>query len=229
VGVIASLLSPLTVSVIRDWLPCGLMLLAYWQAGCFRNSPARNLQARLLKTDEAIGRLLPRIGIQTWLGACFLIYLECSYLLYYPLVPLGLGVLYMRHMARHADQFWLSVLPATYLCCWLSALFQTLPPRMLRDDQDQWPPGSGVRSLNLWILRRASIGLNTFPSAHVAASVSASLALLRFFPTAGFVFLLVASSIAIASVVCRYHYTADALLGVLLACASCIAAGKYCG
>ena len=78
---------------------------------------------------------------------------------------------------------------------------------------------SKMRVLNLWILRHASIQVNTFPSAHVAATIGASLALLRLVPLAGLVFLWVSMSIAVGAVVGRYHYAADALIGAGLAAA----------
>ena len=74
-----------------------------------------------------------------------------------------------------------------------------------------------LRLLNLWILRYASIQANTFPSAHVAASLAVSLALIRLLPVVGLAFLWLSVSIAAGTVVGRYHYAADALLGAVLA------------
>ncbi len=48
--------------------------------------------------------------------------------------------------------------------------------------------------------------LNTFPSAHVTATLGASLVLLRFVPTVGLAFLLVSIGIALGAVLGRYHY-----------------------
>jgi hypothetical protein len=135
------------------------------------------------------------------------------------LVPFGLGVLYLMRMGRHADQFWATVLPSAYLCYLMLPFIQTLPPRMLEGELTPWVARGKLRRLNLWILRHASIQGNTFPSAHVAATVAASLALLRLVPWAGAVFLGMSISIAAGAVGGRYHYATDALLGATLAIA----------
>ena len=67
------------------------------------------------------------------------------------------------------------------------------------------------------MLDRASVQWNTFPSGHTAASVATALAVGSSIPLAGIVLGVVAVSIAIGSVVGRYHYTADAITGALVA------------
>ena len=74
-----------------------------------------------------------------------------------------------------------------------------------------------LRDGNLAILTYVSIGANTFPSGHAAASVAVALVLLQFAPVSGAVFMFLAISINIASVAQRYHYTLDCLLGALVA------------
>jgi membrane-associated phospholipid phosphatase len=79
--------------------------------------------------------------------------------------------------------------------------------------------------LNLFILRHGSIHLNTFPSAHVAATVGASLVLLQWVPVAGVVFLLISLSIAAGAVLGRYHYALDVIFGAMLPlCIRCVLA-----
>jgi membrane-associated phospholipid phosphatase len=68
--------------------------------------------------------------------------------------------------------------------------------------------------LNRVTLDQAGIQAITFPSGHVASSVAAALVLLRLVPPVGAVFLAMAISIAVATVVCGYHYAADVLLAV---------------
>jgi membrane-associated phospholipid phosphatase len=70
--------------------------------------------------------------------------------------------------------------------------------------------------MNLYILRHASIHLNTFPSAHVAATIGASLVLMRWVPVVGVLFLLISLSIAAGAVLGRYHYALDVILGAML-------------
>jgi len=61
---------------------------------------------------------------------------------------------------------------------------------------------------------------NTFPSGHTAASVAAALVVATYLPLDGLIFGLIAVSIAIGSVVGRYHYAADAFVGALVAIAA---------
>jgi membrane-associated phospholipid phosphatase len=84
-----------------------------------------------------------------------------------------------------------------------------------------------IRSVNLFILRHASIQLNTFPSAHVASTIGASLVLMRFAPAMGIVFLMIALSIATGAVVGRYHYALDVILGAVLAVGIAVGFGRW--
>jgi membrane-associated phospholipid phosphatase len=77
--------------------------------------------------------------------------------------------------------------------------------------------------LNLWLLPHASITFATFPSAHVASTMAAALALLCVLPVTGILFLLLSLSIAIGAVVGRYHYAVDVLLGAFTAIAFFVA------
>jgi len=92
-----------------------------------------------------------------------------------------------------------------------------LPPRVLNASRTFDVPSTRIRSLNHWILQRASIQAITFPSGHVAAAVAAAMVLLQFVPLAGVVFCWLAVSIAIAAVVGGYHYVADVLLAFVIA------------
>ena len=208
-------LPPLPVSMIRDWLPAPLMLLAYWQTGAFVRASNEGLQRRLEDLDLKLLGESARID----LGGNLVLqnYFELAYLFCYPLIPLGLGVLYLWHLRQNADQYWAAILPATYLCYILLPFMQALPPRLLQAEEEVQRARSSIRRLNLWLLRHASIQVTTFPSAHVAATTAASLVLLRLVPLAGLVFLLLSLSIAIGAVTGRYHYALDVLLGAGLA------------
>jgi membrane-associated phospholipid phosphatase len=208
---------PLAASVTGDWLPCLLMLIVYWQAGRFFGKPHEKFQGWLVEFDRRwLGAFLDRWTHRwntTWAGT----YFELAYLLCYALIPCGVAVLYWTDHRSAVDQYWATVLPASYLCYLLVPFAQTLPPRLL--------PGSGCapyaksytfRAMNLYILRHASIHLNTFPSAHVAATIGASLVLMRWVPVVGVLFLLISLSIAAGAVLGRYHYALDVILGAML-------------
>jgi hypothetical protein len=209
--------SPLFISVLRDWLPAPLILVAYHEAGILIfPRPNHRFEHALQGWDkflfeETPFRLLHR-PFPRWLEE----YLEFCYLLCYPIVPAGLAGLYLARLGRFADEFWSVVLPAVFISYALSPFFASLPPRTLFPTA-QKPVGASVfRRLNLWVLKRASIQANTFPSAHVAGVVATSLAVLIHLPTMGVVYMIIAVSIALASVRGRYHYAADAVLGALV-------------
>ncbi len=211
------LLSPLAVSVIRDWLPSPLLLMIYWQAGQFFVQPNEGFQSRLLQLDRKL--VAPAL---LWLargraGAWIVTYLEFAYLFCYLLVPSGLGALYVSHLGAYADRFWAAVLPPTCFSFVMVPFVQTLPPRMLEAPGKDSLRSGKVRSLNLWILQHGSIHANTFPSAHVAASVATALALFDVVPAIACLFLWVAISIACGAVAGRYHYVADVVCGGMLA------------
>lgn len=206
---------PASGRAVGDWLPCLLMLIVYWQAGRFAGPSNEKLQSWLLEFDRRrLGTLLDGWAHKwnsTWIGS----YFELAYLLCYALIPFGVGVLYWANRRGAINQYWEVVLPASYLCYVLVPFTQTLPPRLLPCAGAALPKQK-IRSVNLFILRHASIQLNTFPSAHVASTVGASLVLMRYAPAAGIVSLVVALSIATGAVVGRYHYALDVILGTML-------------
>jgi len=213
------LLKPLPTSVIRDWLPALLFLVAYWTAGLFFITPNEKLQSRLIRFDRKVLGRLKKYGAGASFSRPIAAYFEIAYLLCYPLVPFGIGTLYIARMGRHADEFWAVVLSSAYLCYAVLPFAQTLPPRMLTTGEGSMLPPTRARKLNLWILHYGSIQVNTFPSAHVATALSVSLVLLHLLPQAGIAFLWISVSIAIGAVLGRYHYAADALIGAAAAIA----------
>ncbi len=207
---------PKSIGVIRDWLPAAGLLAAYWLSGLSAAPPSAAFEGRLAALDDRVSarlhgaaaiRRAPRLSLE---------YLELSYLLCYALVPLGLAALYLSGRAAAADGFWTVVLAAALPCYGMLPWIATRPPRALGPTAIDGRR-LAVRPLNLRILRHASIGLNTFPSGHAAAALATALAVGLHQPLTGLVFGVAALSIAVASVVGRYHYAADALLGVLLA------------
>jgi membrane-associated phospholipid phosphatase len=147
-------------------------------------------------------------------------YLEAAYFMCYPAVPLGVVVLQLAGHHDSVDRFWTVVLPPSLLCYALTVVFPNLAPRQVESDAGYALRRPGVGHLNEWVLRRAAIAGNTFPSGHVASTLAVALVLLDLIPVAGVVFLWVAASIVLSTVILRYHYTTDAVLGASLACLS---------
>ncbi len=212
----AFVLAPNASSILRDWLPVLITLVPYWQTGQFFTAPNPRIQAWLDESDRSFFSAIARTGIKFGGGAR--ISMEWAYMLCYPIVPLGLAVLYVAGLQRYADNYWFMVLVPTYVCYAITPFFPALPPRS-NGMISTAPPRNKSRSFNLWILKYGSIQAISFPSAHVASALGVSLALLHYFPTAGMIFLLVSFWIAVAAVVEGYHFTIDVILGALIALA----------
>lgn len=202
--------------VIRDWLPAVLLLVPYWQIGQFFTSPNKKLQERFAAFDRPLLEFMCAHRASNPLYLVLDLYFELTYLCVYPLIPAGLVILYTYELRDRADYYWAITLLATYLCLAVTPFFRALPPRLLTG-YITYVPSNPVRALNQWILQGASIHAITFPSAHVAASLAASLVLLEFVPWAGLLYTWLALSIAVAAVAGGYHYIADVLLAVLVA------------
>ncbi len=221
------------LATIRDWLPCILILLAYRESGLFfRPDPTHCLDYLFLRWDNALlhhPRTLVVLEVcSPWLQR----YLEFSYFLCYPLVPMGLACLYPT--ARKAgcsggslmDDFWTTVLLATLVCYVVYPLFPLTPPRELFHDL----PGGAVAPLlrrgNFWVLGQYGVGASLFPSGHVAAVTATALVVRAYRPRLGVLFVVVAASIAAATIYGRYHYAADALAGALVGLAAYCVSGR---
>lgn len=214
---------PVIASVIRDWIPAPLMLVVYWQAGFFFTAPNARLQRRFDEVDRSIMKLLPEANLARVRSRWVTGGLELSYLFCYLLVPMGIAVLYLSERTDFVDRYWIVVLSASCLCYAVVPFIQVLPPRLMSAEGNPGPMGF-FRRVNLWLLRNASIQANTFPSAHVASTMSASLVLISAVPPAGLGFLCIALLIAVASVAGRYHYAIDAITGAGLAVIACLVA-----
>jgi membrane-associated phospholipid phosphatase len=200
-------------------VPALILLLGYWLSGLFFVRPQPAIERRLLRLDRAV---LPRMSAARWAhGAPRLLleYLELSYLLVYALLPAGAVVMAVAGEVSDVARFWTVVLLAEFACYAVLPWIRTRPPRVLEDPVGS-PPAIGIRRLNLAIARRASIQANTLPSAHTAGAVAAALCVIEISPNVGAAFMLLAVSIALATVAGRYHYFVDSVLGALLAAAS---------
>ena len=200
--------------VLRAWMPLGYILLGYWLPALLVTAPDQAFERRLLALDHRwfgprgltvfVDRA-PRIVIEL---------LELAYLFCYPLMPIGFACLNAAGIRGEADRFWTAVVVAAFGCYGVLPWLPTRPPRAIENGSSR--SRSSVRSLNLAVLGRASVRLNTFPSGHVATSLATALAVGAHLPLAGLLLGVLACAIAVGSVVGRYHYTADALAGALV-------------
>jgi hypothetical protein len=198
---------------VRNWTPAGYLLMMYWLPAHLVTVPHLRFENMLVSIDrrclgggrETFGDRLPRSAIEA---------LELSYLLCYPLIPLGMACLYAGGAEADADRYWTAVLLAGALSY---AFLPWLPTRPPRDTCPGHPPASLVRAINMGVVRHASVGWNTFPSGHVSTALAGGLAVAAALPAAGAGLLLLATGIAAAAAVGRYHYLADIAAGAMVA------------
>ena len=208
-------LSPL----LQVLLPAHMLLAGYWLSGLLFVRVDLRVERWLRDIDEI---LLHRTGLLSWVHQgprALAAYFELSYLLVYLVVPAGAVTL---ALAGHVDQvarYWTTVLLAEFICYGMLPWIQTRPPRVFEDAIANLPRSDVLRRINLGIARRASIQANTIPSGHAAGATAVALAVGSTMPAAGGVFMALALSIAIATVIGRYHYAVDSVLGVLVAVA----------
>lgn len=206
-------------ALLRDWVPGIYLLLGYWLPAAFSTALDPAVERRLIAFDR---RLFDTLGVPRVLGRApraLLEALELAYVLCYAVPPLGFLALYAAGERVQADSFWTAVLIAGFACYGALPLVQTRPPRALERPAID-ARRLTLRRVNVRILDRASVQLNTLPSAHAATAVATALAVGATLPSAGLVIGIVAGGIVIASVVGRYHYAADAILGVAIGAAA---------
>jgi membrane-associated phospholipid phosphatase len=228
------------VSIIRNWLPAVLILVAYRESGLFFvPDPVHHLDYVFVKLDRILLQNSPARSLFSFSAPWLQRYLEFSYMLCYPLVPLGLAALYLvptvsagrerwrstipedrreslRQAERVIDRFWTTVLLATLTCYVLYPLFPLTPPRLLFNDVSGPTVAPLLRHLNFWILDQYSVQACIFPSGHVAAVTATALAVRKHLSRIGFLFIVAAASVGLATVYGRYHYALDAFAGVVV-------------
>jgi membrane-associated phospholipid phosphatase len=136
-------------------------------------------------------------------------YLSCSALL-----PLGYACLLIGGHADERDRYWLAVVIAAVLCYGGLPWLAVRPPRNV--GAASLSP-SVLRRVNHWLLARAGVGDNTFPSGHTAMAVAVALAVGARMSIAGAAFGCVAIGVLAGSLLGQYHYRVDALAGVAVA------------
>lgn len=205
-----------SLELLRAWLPAVYLLQGYWLCGLFFRQPMLGVERRLLAVDTWL--FGPRVlgGLVARLPRPVCSAFELAYLLAYPLVPGGFGVLLALGQGARADDFWTAVLLASFGCYGMLPWIQTRPPRALAMRGPLCVPSPLLRRLNAAVLRRASVQVNTMPSGHAAASAAVALAVCSVSLPAGAALLAVAAGIAAGAVLGRYHYAVDSVAGALL-------------
>lgn len=208
------------LSIVRDWMPPALVLLAYREMGWFAVPHVGHaLESHWVAWDrmvlrgggktaiEAVGPLLPSI-------------LEIAYALVYALPLFALAMLYVYGKRAQSDRFLFIFLVSVLLCYAQFPFWPSEPPRAVFFGEDFPLYDTIFRRFNLWMLGSYGIHTSVFPSAHVAGAFSTGFGVWRVLRNPKWVsrFLFaMAVLIGIATVYGRYHYLADAAAGLTVA------------
>ncbi len=214
----------LPLSVLRDWYPLSLLLLAYREMGWF--APGRHWFALELRFEGWDKVLLNQVGLKAAIelpGPVLPAILELCYAVVYAIPAFALALLYACGRRKEAGRVLFTVLFATLVGYALFPLFPSEPPRTAFPGQD-FPAYAGIlRRFNWWLLGGYGIHTSVFPSAHVSSAFASAFAVRSILGSkswAGTGLLVLAILIAIATVYGRYHYAADGIAGFSLAFAA---------
>jgi membrane-associated phospholipid phosphatase len=202
-------------ATIRDWLPAVYLLAGYWLSGLYFVAPMPAIERRFLAVDTWLYRRglgaavahTPRIVLEL---------LEFAYLTCFVFVPGGMIVLAATGKTAYADRFWTLVLAGEFGSFGMLPWIQTRPPRDLEPPTPIDSRPLFFRDVNRFMVRRTSIGWNTFPSGHVAGALAASLAVSEAVPSLTLPLIVATVAISISTVTGRYHYAVDAVAGAML-------------
>jgi hypothetical protein len=197
---------------VRGWVPCLYLLMGYFLAERLFIRPSLSLEQWLLDWDRRL--LGDPLRIASRWPAALVAIVELHYINTFALIPAGYGVLVALDRHDAGNHYWTMVVAAEFMAFGALAFVQTRPPWLLEPPPDL--PDSPVRRVGLGVVKAMTNRVNTFPSGHTAGSLAIFFALLPVTWIA-LVFLWAALAIAVACVICRYHYTLDVVAGVVLA------------
>jgi hypothetical protein len=194
---------------LNVWIiPPTLLFIGYWGSGRLFVRPSPALERALLAGDRAL-----RIdAIAARMPGSLVELLELSYTGIYPLMPIAL--FFALREGVSADRFWTVVVVTDYICFGMLPWFQTRPPRSAGAPV---PWRSHWRGLNVLVLDRTSVQVNTFPSGHAAEALAAFLLVSGAAWPIALAMFTAALLISAATVFGRYHYAADAFAGWVVA------------
>lgn len=201
----------------RDLAPTLFILLSYHLSGRLFLDPQPAVETAFAAFDTRVQRIMGMPESLARAPRVLLELLEAAYFACYPALGAGYLALVACGRADRADRYWSFVLLATLAC------YAVLPWIRTRAPWECEPPGPmdrrpvWFRSLNTILNRKASIRVNTFPSAHTAGTLAVGLAVVEVWPAAGAGLVLLALAIGVATVTGRYHYAGDALAAVAVA------------
>lgn len=208
------------VQIARDWIPQGLIVLAYKEMGWFAPaSHSHRLEQGWIVWDRIFldqyhGRFLIESA-----GFVLPFLLELSYVVVYALPPVTMLIVYRLGMRGRADLVLTVYLLGMFLSYAQFPFWPSEPPRVVFPGQDLPNIETVIRRFSLWIVGSYGIHTSVFPSAHVSGAIAAAMVMAYVFPSRkGLItaYFLYAILVAVATVYGRYHYAVDAVAGMAI-------------
>lgn len=207
-------------NLLRDWVPMGLILVAYWQMEWFATDLRSPLQQVWIGWDRTLLNDWHFRAIIESMGAAIPTLLEGVYLFLYCVPPASMAVLYLCRRRIRVDRYLTTLFLGTFLAYGLLPYFHTISPRVAFPGVDLPNYSSIFRIINVYVLDHLDITTSVFPSGHVAVAFSSAFGLLRALPERRRVWsiaFLVATIVYFATIYSRYHYAADGLASIAIA------------
>jgi membrane-associated phospholipid phosphatase len=224
VAAVFALLARSRFSIVRDWLPLCLTLLAYREMDWFTPSfKDHHFEHAWIAWDRVLLHDWGAQKIIESLGPVLPGYLELCYLLVYAVGFYGIAVLYALKKRELVDAFVCVYALSGLLCYAMFPFFPSDPPRTVFGATDIPNVLTPIRHLNLWLVNNAGIHSSVFPSAHVSTGFAAAWGLTHLLPERpwyGRGLLIYAISMAVATFYGRYHYAVDAAAGFAVSVAA---------
>ena len=218
---ISAWLAGATAAPVRFTAPLIALVTGYWLTAPFYERPSLALETWLRGYDDRwhVDRrsaALPRaIRAVT----------EAAYAGCYPFM-IAAAIPAFRHSPEAFAWHWTLVLAAELSCYVTLPWLQARPPRAVNSspliypdsdaDRDKSTGKSFARRFNEALLDRLSVQATTIPSGHVAGPLAAAISAWMVAPAYGPWLLAGALVITAATVIGRYHYAIDAVLGILV-------------
>lgn len=201
----------------RDLLPAALTLVAYREMNWFARPHDHHLELVWIVWDR---RLLDAWGLRAAIesaGTLLPSYLELCYLLVYAVGPASLALVIIYGERSRVNRFWVTYLIGALGAYALFPYFPSDPPRVVFPGADLPNVVTALRRLNLAIVSGYGIHSSVFPSAHVSCALTGAwglLVTLKRHRWIGWVMVMYALSVAVATVYGRYHFAVDAVAGI---------------
>jgi membrane-associated phospholipid phosphatase len=170
----------------------------------------------VVRADLLIFGVHPTVWVERlfrpWLTEC----MNFFYTIYYFFIPMAVFPLYFRGRRKETLEF-LFLVVFTFAVSFI--LFLIFPSEgawvVLKDLHTVQPEGGFFLHFIQWLQSRGTMRGGAFPSSHVAAAFTISLAALRYNRRVGLALLPLAFGVALATVYCRYHHAVDAIAGIV--------------